>query len=245
MGSSMSGLEQRSYIVTGAGGSIGRAAALILARRGANVVVADIVEAAAEETVRLIRAEGGNAVYSHCDVSIEDNAWSTVELAITEFGRLDGAFNNAGLPPVNVPLHQLTSADFQRSLDINVLGVFHCMKHQIAAMLKAGSGGSIVNTASVGGTVAIPAHGEYIAAKHAVIGLTRIAAVDYGQQGIRVNRSEEHTSELQSLMRTSYAAFCYKKKNRAKGHKQQYRERKNRKIKRQHSKLMRITYAVF
>src|SRR3546814_11857773 len=82
---------------------------------------------------------------------------------------------------VNVPLHQLTSADFQRSLDINVLGVFHCMKHQIAAMLKAGSGGSIVNTASVGGTVAIPAHGEYIAAKHAVIGLTRIAAVDYGQ----------------------------------------------------------------
>src|SRR3546814_4958462 len=98
-------------------------------------------------------------------VSIEDNAWSTVELAITEFGRLDGAFNNAGLPPVNVPLHQLTSADFQRSLDINVLGVFHCMKHQIAAMLKAGSGGSIVNTASVGGTVAIPAHGEYIAAK--------------------------------------------------------------------------------
>src|SRR3546814_5050397 len=97
-----------------AGGSIGRAAALILARRGANVVVADIVEAAAEETVRLIRAEGGNAVYSHCDVSIEDNAWSTVELAITEFGRLDGAFNNAGLPPVNVPLHQLTSADFQR-----------------------------------------------------------------------------------------------------------------------------------
>src|SRR3546814_1345342 len=97
MGSSMSGLEQRSYIVTGAGGSIGRAAALILARRGANVVVADIVEAAAEETVRLIRAEGGNAVYGHCDVSIEDNAWSTVELAITEFGRLDGAFNNAGL----------------------------------------------------------------------------------------------------------------------------------------------------
>src|SRR3546814_9482356 len=99
------------------------------------------------------------------------------------------------------------------------------MKHQIAAMLKAGSGGSIVNTASVGGTVAIPAHGEYIAAKHAVIGLTRIAAVDYGQQGIRVNavlpgasrtpmlmRSEEHTSELQSLMRISYAVLCLKKK---------------------------------
>src|SRR3546814_6929220 len=134
--------------------------------RGANGVFADIVEAAAEETVRLIRAEGGNAVYSHCDVSIEDNAWSTVELAITEFGRLDGAFNNARLPPVNVPLHQLTSADFQRSLDINVLGVFHCMKHQIAAMLKAGS------------------------------------------------RSEENTSELQSLMRISYGIFCLHKKNK-------------------------------
>src|SRR3546814_1542056 len=175
MGSSMSGLEQRSYIVTGAGGSIGRAAALILARRGAHVVVADIVEAAAEETVRLIRAEGGNAVYSHCDVSIEDNAWSTVELAITEFGRLDGAFNNAGLPPVNVPLHQLTSADFQRSLDINALAVFHSMKHQNAAMLTAGSGGYIHTTESVEGDVPVAAHDVYIDAKHAVIGLPRIS----------------------------------------------------------------------
>src|SRR3546814_14115429 len=104
MGSSMSGLEQRSYIVTGAGGSIGRAAALILARRGANVVVADIVEAAAEATVRLIRADGGNAVYSHCDFSLEENAWSTVELAINEFGRLNCAFNNAGLPPGPFPI---------------------------------------------------------------------------------------------------------------------------------------------
>src|SRR3546814_9298449 len=153
MGSSMSGLEQRSYIVTGAGGSIGRAAALILARRGANVVVADIVEAAAEETVRLIRAEGGNAVYSHCDVSIEDNAWSTVELAIHEFVRLAGAFNNAGLPPVKVPLHQLTSADFQRSLTTNVLGVFHLLKHQIAALLKEVRGGSLGTTGKVGGPV--------------------------------------------------------------------------------------------
>src|SRR3546814_13318586 len=99
MGSSMSGLEQRSYIVTGAGGSIGRAAALILARRGANVVVADIVESAAEATVRLIRAEGGNAVYSHCDVRIEDTAWSNGELPIPEIGRLDGEFHNAVLPP--------------------------------------------------------------------------------------------------------------------------------------------------
>src|SRR3546814_15574230 len=97
----------------------------------------------------MIWGEGRNTVYSQCELSIGDNEWSTVELAITECGRLNGAFNNAGLSPVNVPLHQLTSADFQRSLDINVLGVFHCMKHQIAAMLKAGSGGSIVNTASV------------------------------------------------------------------------------------------------
>src|SRR3546814_14763157 len=105
MGSSMSGLEQRSYIVTGAGGSIGSAAALILARRGANVVVADIVEAAAEETVRLIRGEGGHAVYSHCARSIEDNAWSTVELANHDFGRLDGALNHAGLPTATDPPH--------------------------------------------------------------------------------------------------------------------------------------------
>src|SRR3546814_9206483 len=138
MGSSMSGLEQRSYIVTGAGGSIGRAAALILARRGANVVVADIVEAAAEETVRLIRAEGGKAVYSHCDVSIEDNAWSTVELAITEFGRLEGALNTARLPPVNVPLHQLTSGDVHRSLAHHVRGVFSFMNNQTDGIPKDG-----------------------------------------------------------------------------------------------------------
>src|SRR3546814_17616174 len=106
MGSSMSGLEQRSYIVTGAGGSIGRAAALILARRGANVVVADIVEAAAEATVRLIRAEGGNAVYSHCDVSIEDNARSHVAIAIPEFGLVDGSLSNPGLPPGRLGIAQ-------------------------------------------------------------------------------------------------------------------------------------------
>src|SRR3546814_13231307 len=116
---------------------------MIRARRGANVVVADIVEAAAEETVRLIRAEGGNAVYSHCDVSIEDNEWSTLELAITEFGRLDGAFNNAGLPPVNVQLHHLTSAVSHRHLHIKVIGVFPCFNHQISAILKAVGGVSL------------------------------------------------------------------------------------------------------
>src|SRR3546814_21100536 len=113
MGSSMSGLEQRSYIVTGAGGSIGRAAALILDRRGANVVVADIVEAAAEETVRLIRAAGGNAGYSTYDVSIEENAWSTVELAITAFRRLAGGFHNAWLPHVHVAHSHMTVPDSQ------------------------------------------------------------------------------------------------------------------------------------
>src|SRR3546814_13029843 len=109
MGSSMSGLEQRSYIVTGAGGSIGLAAALILARRGANVVVADIVEAAAEEPVRLIRADGGHAVCSNCDVSIYDNAWSTVDLTVTEFGDFHGPYKHAGLHPVHVQLHPSNS----------------------------------------------------------------------------------------------------------------------------------------
>src|SRR3546814_11406162 len=102
MGSSRSGLEQRSYIVTGAGGSIGRAAALILARRGANVVVAAIVEAAPEATARLIRAEGGNAAYSHCDVSLEDKPWSTAELATTPLGRPAGTFHNPVTPSANV-----------------------------------------------------------------------------------------------------------------------------------------------
>src|SRR3546814_18545989 len=103
MGSSMSGLEQRSYFVTGAGGSIGRAAALILVRRGATVVVADIVEAAAAGTDRLLRAHGGNAVYSHCDVSIAVHPWHTVELSIPQSGRHASDHTTATIPPVTQP----------------------------------------------------------------------------------------------------------------------------------------------
>jgi 2,5-dichloro-2,5-cyclohexadiene-1,4-diol dehydrogenase 1 len=183
----MAELKDRCYIVTGAGSGIGCAAAQILARKGASIVVADISEKTGRETVELIQAEGGSASFIYCDVSKEDDARETVNFALKTYGKLDGAFNNAGLPPVGVPLHELTSAQFQRSLEVNIQGVFHLMKYEIQAMLDSGKGGSIVNTASTGGVVAIPLHVEYVASKHAVVGLSRAAATDYGTHGIRVN----------------------------------------------------------
>jgi 2,5-dichloro-2,5-cyclohexadiene-1,4-diol dehydrogenase 1 len=183
----MNDSKKRCYIVTGAGGGIGRSAAQILARQGASIVVADISEKTGIETVELIQASGGIASFHHCDVSLETDARETVDFALKTYGRLDGAFNNAGLPPVGVPLHELSSDEFQRNFDVNVLGVFHLMKYEIKAMLDSGRGGSIVNTASTGGVVGLPLHVEYVASKHAVVGLSRAAATDYGNLGIRVN----------------------------------------------------------
>lgn len=179
-------LQDKSIIVTGAGGGIGRAASLVLAAAGAKVVVTDIVEQAGRETVDAVHAGQGHASFFRADLSAERDVSALVEHAVSAHGRLDGAFNNAGLEQCAKPLHELTTEQWERALRVDLTSVFWCLKYQVLAMLKTG-GGAIVNTASSLGQVAIQNASEYIAAKHGVIGLTRAAAAEYGARGIRVN----------------------------------------------------------
>ncbi|ANB73012.1 oxidoreductase [Paraburkholderia phytofirmans OLGA172] len=179
-------LEGKSIIVTGAGAGIGRAAALACAEAGARVVVADVAVAAGEDTVSTIRHQGGTALFVKTDVSDEAQVEALVAAALSEFGCLDGAFNNAGLSQTNVLLHELTTAQWRRIQGVNYEGVFFCMKHEIRAMLQTG-GGSIVNTASALGRVSVPRAADYCGSKGGVLGLTKAAAVDYGERKIRVN----------------------------------------------------------
>ncbi|MCM2393727.1 SDR family NAD(P)-dependent oxidoreductase [Streptomyces albipurpureus] len=179
-------IRERVVIVTGAASGIGADTARLLARRGARIVVTDISEEGARITEE-IRGSGGEAEFIRADIGVEAEAEALVAKTLERYGRLDGAFNNAGVEQCATPLHELTSEQWERAIRVDLTGVFHCLKHQIAAMLEAGTGGSIVNTASALGQVAIPNASEYVAAKHGVIGLTRAAAADYGRHGIRVN----------------------------------------------------------
>jgi NAD(P)-dependent dehydrogenase (short-subunit alcohol dehydrogenase family) len=183
----MAGLLQgKSLIVTGAGGGIGRAASIILGAAGAHVVASDIAESAGEATVEAVRAQGGKAVFVKADLSSEDDVRSLVDQCVTATGRLDGAFNNAGIEQCGITMHELTTEQWERAIRIDLTSVFWCLKYQIISMLATG-GGAIVNTASSLGQVAAKNSGEYVAAKHGVVGLTRAAAADYGAYGIRVN----------------------------------------------------------
>ncbi|MFF0447514.1 SDR family NAD(P)-dependent oxidoreductase [Streptomyces sp. NPDC004609] len=179
-------IRDRVVIVTGAASGIGAATARLLADRGAKVVVTDISESGREITAA-IRKDGGDAEFIRADVGVEEEAEALVAGALERYGRLDGAFNNAGVEQCATPLHRLTGEQWERAIRVDLTGVFHCLKYQIAAMLAAGTAGSIVNTASALGQAAIPNASEYVAAKHGVVGLTRAAAADYGTHGIRVN----------------------------------------------------------
>jgi NAD(P)-dependent dehydrogenase (short-subunit alcohol dehydrogenase family) len=179
-------LQGKTLIVTGAGGGIGRAASIVLAGAGANVVVSDIIEDAGRATVEAVQTGGGVAVFVKADLASEADVRALVERAVSTYGRLDGAFNNAGLEQCALPLHELTTEQWERALRVDLTSVFWCLKYQVLAMLPTG-GGAIVNTASSLGQVAIQNASEYIAAKHAVVGLTRAAAAEYGGRGIRVN----------------------------------------------------------
>src|SRR3984885_1869347 len=179
-------LAGKSIIVTGAGGGIGRATSLVLAAAGANVVVTDIAEEAGRATVDAIRSSNANAIFFRADLAVEGDVQALVERATSTYGRLDGAFNNAGLEQCAKPLHELTTEQWERALRVDLTSVFWCLKYQVIAMLRTG-GGAIVNTASSLGQVAIANAAEYITAKHGVVGLTRAAAAEYGAKGIRVN----------------------------------------------------------
>jgi NAD(P)-dependent dehydrogenase (short-subunit alcohol dehydrogenase family) len=172
-------------LVTGGSRGIGRATAMLFAQSGAKVVIGD-VDPAGDETVEAIKRDGGEATFVRTDVSVESDVKNLVAAAVKTYGGLNCAFNNAGVLPATVALVEMEESTFDRTLAVDLKGVFLCMKHEITHMLQSG-GGAIVNTASIAGLIAEPGISAYIAAKHGVIGLSKAAAVEYASKGIRIN----------------------------------------------------------
>lgn len=179
-------LQGKVSLVTGASSGIGRAIALAYAREGAKVVVSDVNVAGAEETVSLVRQQGGDAIFVPADVSRAEDCQRLVERTLAHYGRLDAACNNAGIGGELGPTADYADEAWQQVIGVNLSGVFYCMKHQIPAMLRGG-GGAIVNMASILGQVGFAGAPAYVAAKHGVVGLTKTAALEYSAQGLRIN----------------------------------------------------------
>ena len=205
-----SGLEGKVALITGGTSGIGRDTGVLFAKAGAKVVIAGRREPEGQESVNLVRAAGGDGVFFKTDVSKASEVEGLVQKAVEKFGRIDVAFNNAGVEGAWVPIVRQSEADWDRTIEINLKGVWLCLKYEIRQMLKQGVGGAIVNMASVMASVGSAGAAAYTASKHGVIGLTKAAALETAKSGIRINAVSPATIETDMSERLFGAPAVHK-----------------------------------